>query len=85
MNLRRTGVLKGGYIAVRERGAGWSLDELSGEFCIPKSKLTRATHALDHCARKLEAMALNSLREALGLPEARKAPTHAQPREAANA
>lgn len=66
------------YIAQRDRGTGWDLDSLSHEFKLPKSRLTRATHALDHVARQLEALALHSLREALGLPEAKNAALQAQ-------
>lgn len=70
------------YIAVRDRGVGWDLDSLSAEFKIPKSRLTRATHALDHCARQLEMMALGTLREVAGPQQVRSQPKNKEPAHA---
>lgn len=69
------------YIAHRERGAGWDIASLSQEFKTPKSRITRAAQIVEHCARQIETMALNTLREALGLPDPAKATLRANVNE----
>lgn len=61
------------YIAERERGANWGLQDIANEYKAAGDKVKRAARLIDENARKLEAVALDSLQHAMN----RKEPAHA--------